>query len=326
MNTAHASGPGAPNKLCDLIAAAISEEYQKRDSSALTDIRVSGGRGALFVTGLVRSTADFEVATLVKQLLGKVDPSLGLEPFIAIDAAGGLKRPAVQTVGYATDASPLFLPKAAEISIGIARQLENARQGSDGWFWLSPDFDVTVREAAGKMEALIHVSHIDTVTIEQVREQVCALFHDHIERVQVNMAGADRGNGLAGNIGSSGQDRLEWYGTTLPASSCVAGAELAHPANIGWMIARHVAKRLVLQGAGHAVMVDLAWEPLADIPTMVHARNEQGKNISSLIIRESLSRKRLAEKWALANLMSHRYKFSFDGAIDLPFEQTDFLI
>ncbi len=325
MNTAHVTGPGEPNKLCDLMAAAISEEYQKRDGEACTDIRVSGGRGAIFVAGLVQSTADFDVATLVKQVLGGIDPSLNLEPFIAIEPVAGLRRPSLQTTGYATKATPTYLPPAVNMGIGITRLLEDARQGDEGWFWLSPDFDVTIKEDAGNMQALLRVSHIDTVNIEDVRGQIRGLFDGRVERVVVNPAGPDTGNGLASGIGSSGQLRYEWYGAKLPGSSCVSGLELSHPANIGWMISRQLARELVKRIEGQAVMVDLFWETLADVPNIVCARDERGNDLTAHIRVEQLSRKRLSEKWNLSHLMSGMNRYSFDGTTDLPFENDDLL-
>ncbi len=324
MNTAYSAGPGEPNTLCDLLAATISEEYQKRDGAARTDIRISGGRGALFITGLVSSSADFDVRTLVKQVLGSIDPSLSLEPFIAIDSAGELKRPSIQTTGYATNETPTLLPRAVDTSLGVTRILEDVRKANEGWFWRSPDFDVTVKAEGKNMNTHIRVSHIDTVGIEDVRGQVTELFDGRLENIQINTAGADHRNGLAGAIGSSGQGRF-WYGARMPAMTCLAGAELSHPANIGWMIARYLAKDLVRRGEGQAVMVDMFWQPLEDIPRSIQARNEKGEDLSPLILRDRLSRKRLSEKWGLTRPMSGLYRFSFDGAIDLPFEQEDFL-
>lgn len=325
MNTAHITGPGEANKLCDLLSAGISEEYQKRDPNALTDIYASGGSGAIFVSGKVKSTADFDVSTLAKQLLGNIDPGLSLEPFIALETAGALKRSALQTSAYATSATKSLLPKAADLGFGIARMLEDARKGNEGWFWLSPDYDVTIKEDGGKTEAIIRVSHIDSVRVEDIRSQVTALLDGRVETVHVNVNGADTDMGLVRGVGASGQLHREWLGAKLPAVPNKSGSELAHPANIGWMIARHLARELVKHEAGLAVLVDLFWGPLEDIPRAVRARNERGKDISHLINRASLSRKTLSEKWGSFRLVSNKLRFPFDGAIDLPFENNDLL-
>lgn len=325
MNTAAVHGPGEPNKLCDLIAAAISEEYQKRDPEAETDLHVSGGSGAVFVTGRVKSVADFDVAMLVKQVTGQVDPGLSLEPFIAIETAGALRRPAMQTLGYAVSGRPSFLPSCVDQAMGIARMLEDARRGNEGWFWLSPDFDVTVSEEAGRRLAVVRASHIDSVTIDDVRGQINELICDHADDIRVNPAGADTGNGLHRGTGASGFASGEWYGAKIPGGVNGAGSELSHPGNIGWMIARHLAKRLVGSGAGKAVAADLFWLPLEDEPAKVRVVNERGEDLSGLVDKTKLSRRRLAEKWGAARLVSGALRFPYDGAIDLPFENEDLL-
>ena len=325
MNAAYISGPGEPNKLCDLIAAGISEEYQKRDAAAETEIHVSGGNGALFVAGKVRSTADFDVATLVKQILGGIDPGLSLEPFIAIESTPIIKRPPLHVVGYATGATPTMLPPVVDLGMGIARQLEDARKGDEGWFWLSPDFDVSMIERDKKRVALVRVSHVDSISTEDVRDQVTKRLEGRIDEVRVNSYGADTGNGLSSGIGASGQSSSEWYGGVIPAPMNASGSELAHPANIGWMAARHVAKQLVRQNLGKAIMVDLIWEPLEDNPTIARARNERGADFSKHIDASLISKKKLVDKWGSFRMGSNAKKFSFDGAIDLPFENDDLL-
>ena len=120
MNTARVSGPGEPNKLCDLLAAGISEEYQKRDADAATDIVVIGGNGALFVAGKVMSASDFDVATLVKQMLGSIDPGLSLEPFIAIESSPEIKHVPLLTTGYAPNETPTELPRITDLSPSLA--------------------------------------------------------------------------------------------------------------------------------------------------------------------------------------------------------------
>jgi S-adenosylmethionine synthetase len=64
MAWAHLEGPGAPDTACDLVTAAIADEYLRRDPASLLNIRVSGGHGVLFVAGEAKSQADFDVAAV----------------------------------------------------------------------------------------------------------------------------------------------------------------------------------------------------------------------------------------------------------------------
>jgi hypothetical protein len=325
MNSARILGLGEPNKLCDLLAAGISEEYQRKDPESETRIHVVGGNGAIFVTGQVKSTADFDVSTYLKQAIGKIDPSLNLEPFINIDSVPSLPREALHTIGYAASHTATLLPSPVESAIGIARLIETARKSDDGWFWLSPDFDVMIQEERGKLNAVIRVSHIDSVSLEDIRGQVLGLVGDHVVKAVVNPQGADHRGGLLKGMGGSAFRHDDWHGSKLPGIMNGSGLELSHPANIGWMMARQLARELVEASRGRAVMTDLYWDSVSDTPNIIEARNERGEDLTSFVDPKRLSRRHVSNVWINAKLATAKLRFPLDGAEDLPWENNNLL-
>ena len=63
---------GHPDRVCDQISAAILTECVKQDKNTRAGIEVVGGKGKIFVTGEVTTTAKFVVADIVKRVLRDV--------------------------------------------------------------------------------------------------------------------------------------------------------------------------------------------------------------------------------------------------------------
>ena len=61
-----------PDKVCDQIGDAILDECLKQDPYTRAGIEVSGGKGIIFVTGEITTTADIVVDTIAKDVLDEV--------------------------------------------------------------------------------------------------------------------------------------------------------------------------------------------------------------------------------------------------------------
>lgn len=316
MAWAHVEGPGAADTACDLVAAAIAEEYLRRDPSSLLNVRVSGGHGVLFVAGEVKSLADFDVAAVVRRTLGRIDSALTVEPFISIEpmaesnAFSGSRAFTVQ--GYASNETPSFHPKTLDLAQSVSRTLEYKRLNDTDWFWMPADYGVDV--SIEKQKTVIHV-RLGAASLAGSNEAKLRI-HDALYGIAGDFdlrltVGADaKGSGLASNIGSSG----------IIKSKHGVGRQIAHPANLGAWYARAAARELVRAGLGKAVMVDLDWLPLDVKPQPPRARNERGEDLSS---RLDASRFDLAippSGWNDPHLLTLAVRAPFDGQIKLPWE------
>ncbi|MFA6429568.1 MAG: S-adenosylmethionine synthetase N-terminal domain-containing protein [Patescibacteria group bacterium] len=306
MAFARVRGPGHPDQLCDLVAASIVEEYAKRDSATRINVRVTGGQGVMFVAGEVQSSADFDVSAVVRRVVALNSASDGIEPFIAFEPMApawapdvGAREP-ISVFGYATDETPEMLPLSAALARRAADELERLRTQDPEWFWLGSDVDVMVEDHRPNPLVLVRAEHNESVDVTTVRENIKTRLTSVLAQVdvRVNVAGAEVAAGLAMRIGSSGvTSALDQYGTALPASPSGVGRHASHPTNIGAWLARTVAKELVAQGKGKAVMVHSAWLPLESRAYLIKARNERGVDLSKEIDPVRFDLARIPASW-----------------------------
>ncbi len=287
-------GAGHPDQLCDSIARAIVLEYTTRDPQARVDIRVNGGQGAVFVSGMVASTADFDVATLVKRTMAQVNPAYDIEPFIALDTVSRLNRmhvgsmEPVEVIGYAVADTASSWPREAECARAILTHLEMLRATDPEWFWLGPDLSVTYASGQTRADLLVDAEHVDSVSLDQVRERLASVLVSLVPnqcQLHINRGGVMTTGGLFGGVGSSGRISTHgWIGSLIPSSPAGTGKEDRHPLNAGAHLMRVQAKRLVEEELGKAILARATWFPDETRPTHIRIRNERGEDLSERVL------------------------------------------
>lgn len=329
MALARVRGPGQPDQACDLVAAMICEEYLRRDPTSRLNVHVSGGQGALFVAGDVRSTADFDVSAIVQRVLGQLGTGASVEPFIAFEPMSAEWAPEVGTrevasaFGYATDATRDRLPPAVSMARDVAQELERRRTSDPDWFWLGADCEVTVEDRRGKSLVVIRAQHVDTMEVGRVREQIKSLIEPRLSgaELRVNVAGEEIRAGLSARMGASGLvGAAESFGTAIPPQASGAGKHLSHPSNLGNWFARAAAIELVAAKKGKGVMVNLTWLPLESRPHEIRIRNERGEDLSSLVDASRFDLNRAPQDFLRPELLSASLRAPFDGSAGLPWE------
>jgi len=326
MSIARVRGPGHPDVACDLVAASIVEEYLKRDQAAKLSIRVAGGRGALFVTGDVLSSADFDVAALVRRVLVANGVQANQEPFIALEpmtpswAPQFGSRDVCSVIGYATSEMSDRFPKAMSTARTIAQTLEEKRTSDPEWFWLGSDFEVVVDGDS----VTIRVEQIGEA-LASLREKINALIVSHFtpQTLRINLAGEETAAGLGSRIGSSGSSSsIDGYGSFLPCGASGCGRHFLYPLNIGSVLARQVARELVEQQRGKAVLVQATWLPLESKPHAIRIRNERGEDLSSAVDGERFNLACPAAALLDPSLVSALARAPFDRTVDALWEKS----
>ncbi len=295
--------PGHPNKACDIVSEAIIDEYQKRDPETRIRIHVQGGHGVLFVTGTVHSQADFDVSAIAKRALASAGVLSDIEPFISIEPMPSEHvlyaklghEISVSVMGYATNENVDKIPQALFYARNVAQLLEKNRTENENWFWLGADCDVSVLYQNKNPIVYIRAEH-GIKNILEAREAIILCVHEYMQDadVRVNVNGAQPARGLLQTTGASGMNVAE-YGFGLPALASPIGYDIYHAQKSGAWLARIVAKDILQLSGSKAVMMHAVYPPGEKKPLCISVRDEQGKNLSSLITKEMMSLERVKE-------------------------------
>ncbi|MBU2566482.1 hypothetical protein KKG46_02885 [Patescibacteria group bacterium] len=294
MRYAYQPLPGEPNQLCNIIAASIIDEYERRDTTTAIRCSVNGGHGALFVSGQVLSQADFDVTALVKRVLSSNDIHEGIEPFIAIEPIAsenvGTARQAcdkpVVAFGYATKETPEFLPLPVVIARNVAKWLSEKRQNDPEWFWLGASGWVTCgSKDSAPDQLMIKIDHGNQEIALARRAIINSLVKEgitNIKNVEINPLGESKSENLVKSLGQS-STLSQAYGNFLPAVANFSGKQSWHAEVLGRVIARDLAIELLKNNKSQAIMTRLLYTPGQTKPAQIWCKDERGNDLSSQI-------------------------------------------
>jgi len=320
--------PGHPDAACDLVAEAIVDEYLDRDPETRIRVDVVGGHGALFVSGEVRSSADVDVAAVVRRVLGKIGSGSEIEPFISLESvssglsaisSAGMAVP-LTVIGYACSETPERLPLPVALTIRLAKQLQAYRETDEQGFWLGPDAECAIILKQNAMpQIILNVEH-GTIDIADVRSRLSNVISSVIPgtRSRVNDLGPVERRGLAKSTGGSGRHG-DIYGTLMPSTLSVAGLDPHHPLKAGAWLARAAARELVGKGA-NAALVQLTYEPGRAEPLTMIARDEKGKRLDAQLDPKKLYLDRVMRDWWRKDLNQDAIRWGLAGDAALPWE------
>ena len=138
---------GHPDKVCDQISDAILDAYLKKDKHSRCAIEVMGGKGKIFITGEVTSSAKIDINKVVNRVLKDIgyenkyeiinnlgsqsqDIALGTN-----DEVGGAGDQGMM-FGYACDDTKELLPTAMVILQKLSKWYDQIRKK---YSYLYPD-------------------------------------------------------------------------------------------------------------------------------------------------------------------------------------------
>ncbi|MFA6099375.1 MAG: S-adenosylmethionine synthetase N-terminal domain-containing protein [Patescibacteria group bacterium] len=322
---------GDPSHVCDLVAAGIADEYLRRDPETRIECHVSGGRGAIFVTGETLTQADFDVSLLVQRLLGQCGVYDQMEPFIALEPVSseqiGLFRQACRepalVFGYATRETDEFMPAPLYWSQKIVQALEGRRKHDPDWFWLGASGQVSVLGQGKRIdEVIVEVDH-GTHPLDLVRAAIAQEIEeqDLHARLQINVLGESQRGGIESNIGSK-KSHLLAYGENLPPIVNPAGRDWHGVEVYGVWLARYIALEVLKSTQAQAVMTELFFLPGDVLPSRITARDERGQDLSEHIKLTKDVMTELLADWRLPGVMVDVARGGAVGSHALPWEKS----
>jgi S-adenosylmethionine synthetase len=329
MRTARTLSPGQPDRTCDIVAESILDEYLRRDPETSARLRVMGGRGALFVSGVISTKADFDVGAIITRTAASLGVRGHMEPFVSIDAIPGSflleatrsNRP-ISVVGYASRETEERLPSHVVLSRRIAKSLEDLRQHDPEWFWLEPSFEVTITEKEkDSFRAYVNCAHGD-VDLKDARDRIGKILNSKFQipnsNLHINEHGSMPSNGLDQDVGASGLSE-EPYGSAIPWLGSTIGLDLSNPSKFGAWLARGLAKRVLERSEAKAVMVQATYLPGDKEPSALRVRDERGNDLKQAGDGETMTYVHLT-KYIRPGLSTNAAHWGFAGEVEMPWE------
>ena len=217
---------GHPDKVCDQISDALLDAYLEKDKNARCGIEVMGGKGKIFITGEVTSSAEVDVQNVVKRVLKDVGYETNYEIInnlgkqshdIALgtnDEVGGAGDNGMM-FGYACRDTEEMLPLAMVILQKLSMTYDTLRQNDKRFL---PDGKAQI---TGEYTSEGKLAGIKTFTIcyqntEQEREktdeiiiricnEICAKYNIKVEKYLINPTGKFLIGGFSGDAGLTGR-------------------------------------------------------------------------------------------------------------------------
>jgi S-adenosylmethionine synthetase len=330
MRVAYQRSPGHPDQTCDIVADTIVDEYLRRDPATRVRIHVMGGKGALFISGMVSSKADFDVGALASRTAGMLGARAPVEPFVAIESIGttGLSQTmrqsgVVDVMGYATRETPERIPAPTVIAKRVAKQLEALRTGHAEWFWLDAAFQVDVTQSSSESFGITMTCAHGNKPLAEVREQLIDAVRPIAANalVRVNPMGPLAEWSIDHDSGSSGTNNAS-YGGSLPSQQSLIGVDPYHPRKYGTWLARGLARKALERCGANAILVRAVYDPGERVPAWFSVKDERGKDFAAD------GDKELLRDIALASALRHGLnadaaRWGYAGEAGMPWEEPE---
>jgi S-adenosylmethionine synthetase len=289
---------GHPDKVCDQISDAVLDECLRQDKNSRVAVETFGGHGLLVVCGEVTTSAVFDAEQIARGVYRDIGYSDDLRVITNIvrqspDIAQGVNSGGAGDqgimYGYATDETPEFLPKGVVLAHALTRGLEHLRR-SGALPWLGPDGKAQVTVEAGAVRTvLVSAQHAAETPFEELKQAlieklISPLLSAHNLEIFINPTGAFTVGGFAADTGLTGRKLMvDTYGGILPhGGGCFSGKDPTKVDRSAAYMARFAAKNLVAGGFAKRSLVSVAYAIGRAEPLMVHAIDEEGRDIGHI--------------------------------------------
>ena len=320
---------GNPDHVCSLVAAGIVDEYLRRDPETRIRCHVSGGRGAIFVTGEILTQADFDVSLLVSRLLGQCGVYEQLEPFIALEPVESERigqfrqacRETKEVYGYATRETDELVPAPAYWARKIAQAMEGRRKHDPDWFWLGTSGSVTaLGQGKGVGEMILEIDNSEH-PLDLAREAILNEMEEQglKAKLQINPVGKSRS--IENSVGSR-PGHIFAYGQELPPLTNPAGLDWHASETFGYWLARRLAIEILSESQNQAVMVKLLFMPGDVWPSKVTARDEHGRDLSFRVDLKKSQMEEWLTEWKRPGIIFEAVTHGLVGSHVLPWEKS----
>jgi S-adenosylmethionine synthetase len=312
--------PGHPDKLCDAIADALVQEAGRRERRALVGVEVAVHRASVFVTGRIacHDAESIDVGDVVRNVFASAGyggdwPPAPEQLDVHVDlCVGPLDEEEAEfrrvsddqaiATGYACDLPGTnYLPVEQWLAARLALGLQKVRGVPD--LCLGPDgkvlalveeegdsihlacASVSLQQALGGPPVALHRAVNEAIRDEltAASQAIPGFVPALADDIVVNGAGDFAVGGPQGDNGLSGKKLVvDAYGPRVPiGGGALSGKDLYKADRAGAILARRLAKAIVLIGAACECYATLAFIPGSDRARIVRLDDETGQALDS---------------------------------------------
>ncbi len=327
---------GDSHNICDRIVDGIVDEFLRRDPKSRLRIQAMGAQGMLVIGGQADSKADFDAIEIVQKIYREIGFTDDIEPFVNVEkyseeqskalVKGGASESVVVT-GYATKETRELLPKPQVYTYALAQKIH---RHIEEVAWLMQDGTVQAvfegNEPVTVSLALQHKPGIEkTVMQQEVLDRfVTPFFTSGGGQSFINSMELFTDGGFLRKPGASGMlTGVHTYGGLIPMNDVVvAGKDPYAPSRAGTLMARYVARQLVVEGLATNALIKVVYAEGRAKPIGIEAVTGTGENLSALVEKRfDFRTEAIVEELSLALPMYEAtHAFGWFGNEALPWE------
>ena len=290
---------GHPDKVCDQISDALLDAYLKEDKHSRCGIEVMGGKGKIFITGEVTTSAHINTNNIVNRVLKDIGYNANYEiinnlgkqsPDIALgtnDKVGGAGDQGMM-FGYACNDTEEMLPLAQVILQKLSKWYDEERQKCpyllpDGKAQITGYYDENMKLTKIKYFTVSyqnderHRDYTDNLIKEKCIE-ICKRYNIEIEKFLINPTGKFLIGGFDGDAGLTGRKIVvdSYHSFAKVGGGAFSGKDPSKVDRSGAYKAREIAKEYLKKYSLKWCQVQISYAIGLDKPLAIYIDSDKG--------------------------------------------------
>ena len=290
---------GHPDKVCDQISDALLDAYLKEDKHSRCGIEVMGGKGKIFITGEVTTSAHINTNNIVDRVLKDIGYKANYEiinnlgkqsPDIALgtnDKVGGAGDQGMM-FGYACNDTEEMLPLAQVILQKLSKWYDEERQKCpyllpDGKAQITGYYDDNMKLKKIKYFTVSyqndekHRDYTDNLIKEKCIE-ICKRYNIEIEKFLINPTGKFLIGGFDGDAGLTGRKIVvdSYHSFAKVGGGAFSGKDPSKVDRSGAYKAREIAKEYLKKYNLKWCQVQISYAIGLDKPLAIYIDSDKG--------------------------------------------------
>ena len=291
---------GHPDKVCDQISDAILDECLRQDKNSRCGIETAGGKGKIFITGEITTSANLDVEKIAKRVLSDVGyrtdyeiiDNIGKQSLdIALgtnDEVGGAGDNGMM-FGYACKDTEALLPTAMVILQELSKaydvlRKEDVRFYADGKAQITGEYDDEGKLLKIKTFTVCYQNSEEErestdAKIKEICDSICSKYNVEVEEYLINPTGRFNIGGFDGDAGLTGRKIVvdSYQSFANVGGGAFSGKDPTKVDRSGAYKARELAKRVVTSNDEYKwCQIQLSYAIGKEAPLAIYIETNKG--------------------------------------------------